>query len=77
MESGARTRANAGSGISFRPGATDSGLSEPVIGALKIKKPASLSDTVSTLLLGLLSLVESADLNVADFGAERQGEFLQ
>lgn len=63
--------------------ATEPGATEPGAELLRVKEPALLDSTmpalldgtVPALLFGLLSLVEPADLDVADHSAEQQGGF--
>lgn len=58
---------------------------KPSVEALGVEEPASLSGMVSALLgvtdpallLGLLSLVKLANLDITDHGAEQQGGFLR
>lgn len=77
VKGGAGTGAGAGSGVGSRPGATTLGLGEPGTGALKVEEPVSFGGTVPASVLGSLSLVEPADLDVTDLGAERRGGFFR
>lgn len=67
IESGIKTRANAGWNINFRPDAINSKLKKSNIRALKIKKPMLLDSMVFALLFGLFNLIESINFNVINF----------
>lgn len=61
--------------MGFRLSTTNPRLKEPGPRALKVIKPALLDNTVLASLFGLLSLVELANFDVAEFDVEQQRGF--
>lgn len=71
IECRVKTEVGASLSIGSKPGAINSKLGELNTKALKIEKSVLLGGMAPLLLLDLLNLVESADFNIADLGAEQ------